>query len=586
MKRFFTYLLATIVGIIISSVVLFFISMGIISAMVASQNKEVEIKPNSVLYLKLDQPIVDRQPNMPFNLAALTGNQKIGLNEILANIDKAKSDDNISGIYLDLSFIITGYSTVEEIRNALLDFRTSGKFVIASGKIYSQAAYYLATAADAVYLNPAGFLEWVGLRTQSPFFKNTLKKLDIDATVVRYGKYKSYAERFTEEGYSPENRLQLKQLISGIWKNICDNVSSQRDIAPEKLNRIADKLLVTSSFSAYQLGMVDSLLYEDQVLAILKNRTGIDSLKNINTVELDEYRRVPAHRTYKGLAKDKIAVIYASGEIIERDGDDQSIEDDKYIQTIRKARKDSSVKAIVLRVNSPGGSALASEVIWHELDLTRAVKPIVVSMGDVAASGGYYISCVADTILAQPSTITGSIGVIGMYMNMQGLFEKAGITFDTEKTNAYSDFLSGVRPVSQFELNYWQNMVDSIYVTFVRRVDKGRELNFDQIDAIGQGRVWSGVDAMEIGLVDKMGGLNDAIEMAKNMAGLDEKYRIVELPKLEDPVEKIMRELAQGVKIRIFGEDMDISEQYLKILKQYIQNPGILARMPFDIEIY
>ena len=585
MKRFFTYLLATIVGIIISSAILFFISMGIISAMVASQNKAIEIKPNSVLYLKFDQPIVDRQPNMPFSLAAITGNQRIGLNEILANIEKAKNDDNISGIYLDLSFMLTGYSTVEEIRNALLDFQTSGKFVIANGKIYSQKAYYLATAADAVYLNPAGFLEWVGLHTQSSFFKNTLKKLDIEATVVRYGKYKSAAENFTEEGYSPENRIQIKQLISGIWKNICNNVSVERGIAPEKLNQIADKLLVNSPYSAYQLGMVDSILYDDQVLAIIKNRIGIDSSKNINTVELAEYRRVPVHHTYKGLAKDKIAVIYASGEIIERDGDDQTIEDDKFAETIRKARKDSSIKAIVLRVNSPGGSALASEVIWHELDLTRAVKPIVVSMGDVAASGGYYISCIADTILAQPSTITGSIGVIGMYLNMQGMFKKVGITFDTEKTNTYSDFLSGVRPVTQYELNYWQNRIDSTYVTFVRRVNKGRALNFDQIEAIGQGRVWSGVDAIENGLVDKIGGLNDAIEMAKNMAGLDEKYRIVELPKLEDPVEKIMRELVQGVKIRIFGKDLDINEEYFNILKKYIKNTGILARMPFDIEI-
>ncbi len=586
MKRFLTYLLATVVGIILSSIVLFFISMGIISAIVSRQDKTVEIKPNTVLCLKLDQPIVDRKPSTPFNLGSITGNQKIGLNELLTNIDKAKNDDNISGIYLDLSYIPAGFSTIEEIRNALLDFRSSGKFVVVNGKILTQGAYYLATAADAIYLNPAGFMEWVGLRTQSPFFKNTLKKLDIEATVVRYGKFKSAAESFTEDGYSPENREQLKQLISTIWENICSNISIQRDISPEKLDEIAEKLLVQNPLSAYKLGMVDSLLYEDEVLAILKNKTGVDQSKNLNTVKLAEYKRVPVHRTYKGLAKDKIAVIYASGEIVDFNGDDQSIEADKFVETIRKARKDSSIKAIVLRVNSPGGSAFASEVIWHELELARADKPLIVSMGDVAASGGYYISCIADTILAQPSTITGSIGVIGMYLNMEGLFDKAGINFDTEKTNTYSDFLSGLRPVSQYELNYWQNMVDSIYFTFVRRVDKGRELNFEQIDAIGQGRVWSGVDAMEIGLVDKMGGLNDAIEIAKNMAGLDEKYRIVELPKLEDPIEKLLKELAQGVKLRALGNELGIDENYIHTLRRLVQNQGILTRMPFDISIY
>ena len=586
MKRFLTYLLATIVGIILSSIVLFFISMGVISAIVSSQEKAVEIKPNTVLYLKLDQPIVDRKPSMPLNLGSITGNQKLGLNEILANIDKAKSDENISGIYLDLSYVQAGYSTIEEIRNALLDFRASGKFVIVNSKMLSQGAYYLATAADAIYLNPVGYLEWVGLRTQSPFFKNTLKKLDIEATVIRYGKFKSAGENFTEAGYSPENREQLKQLISTIWENICSNVALQRGITPEKLNEIAEKLLIDNPIKAYKLGLVDSLLYGDEVLNIIKNKIGIDPIKDLNTVQLNSYKRVPAHRNYKGLAKDKIAVIYALGEIVDFNGDDQSISADKYVQTIRKARKDSSVKAIVLRVNSPGGSALASEEIWHELELTRTVKPIVVSMGDVAASGGYYISCIADTILAHPSTITGSIGVIGMHLNMKGMFEKAGITFDTEKTNTYSDFLSGVRPASQYELNYWQRMVDSIYHTFVSRVDEGRELNFEQIDAIGQGRVWSGTDAMKIGLVDRMGGLTDAIEIARNMAGLNEKYRIVELPRLEDPIEKLLKEFAEGVKVRLLNDDLGISEEYIHAVKYLVKNQGILTRLPFDIFIY
>lgn len=586
MKRFLTYLLATIVGIIISSLVLFFISIGIISAIVSTQDKAVELKPNTILSLKLDRPIVDRKPSAPFNLGIITGNQIMGLNELLENIEKAKKDDNISGIHLDLSIIPAGISTIEEIRNALLDFRESGKFVIVQAKILSQGSYYLATAADAIYLNPVGFMEWVGLRTQSPFFKNTLKKLDIEATVIRYGKYKSAAESFTEEGYSPENREQLNRMISTLWKNICDNISKQREIDAEKLDEIAEKLLVQNPEAAYKLGLVDSLVYDDEVQSILKLRTGIDESDDLNIVGLSEYRKVPAHREYKGLAKDKIAVIYASGEILDNEGDDQSVYSEKYVQTIQKARKDSSIKAIVLRVNSPGGSAIASEVIWHELDLAKAVKPLVVSMGDVAASGGYYISCAADTILAQPTTITGSIGVIGMYLNIQGLFNKMGITFDTEKTNTYSDFLSGLRPATKYELNFWQNLIDSVYFTFVRRVDKGRELNFEQIDAIGQGRIWSGTDALEIGLIDKLGGLDDAIEIAKNMAGLDEKYRIVELPKLEDPIEKILKNLTQGVTERSIERKLGIYQEYYHSLKYLYENNGILTRMPFDITIY
>lgn len=586
MKRFLTYLLATIVGIIISFFILFFITMGIVSAIVSSQEKAVDIKPNTVLHLKLDQPIVDRKPSIPFNLNALGGRRMIGLNELLKNIDKAKSDENISGIYLDLSYTSAGISTIEEIRNALLDFRESGKFVIVHGKILAQGAYYLATASDAIYMNPMGFMEWVGMRTQSPFFKNTLKKLDIEATVIRYGKYKSAAESFTEEGYSPESREQLNRLISTVWEKVCLNVSEQRNISVDRLNEIADKLMVQDPKAAYKLGLIDSLLYEDEVRNLIKSKMDIGPEENLNTVDLNDYNKVPARREYKGLAKNKIAVIYALGDIVDSNGDDQSIDAEKYIETIRKARKDSTIKAIVLRVNSPGGSAIASEEIWHELDLAHAEKPLIVSMGDVAASGGYYISCIADTIVAQPTTITGSIGVIGMYLNMKGLFNKAGVTFDTEKTNTYSDYLSGLRPASQYELKYWQNMVDSIYVTFVKRVDEGRKLSYEQIDAIGQGRVWSGTDALEIGLVDKMGGLNDALEIAKNMAGLDEKYRVIELPKQEDPVEKLFRELSQGVSQRSIERRLGEYSEYYHAVKYLMENNGILARMPFDIFIY
>jgi protease-4 len=585
MKSFLKYVLATIVGIVVSSIVLFLLFVGIISVIVSSQEKTVDIKPNSILCLKLDQQIVDRKPSMPFNFSSFSKMKKIGLNELLESISKAKDDPNIKGIHLDLSYIPAGIGTVEEIRTALLDFRKSGKFVTVYSELFSQKAYYLATAADKIYLNPVGYFEWVGLRIQSPFFKNALDKLDIEATVVRYGKFKSAAEQFTENGYSAENSEQLQRLISTIWKDICSKISDQRNISPEKLNEIADKLMVKTPLDAYELGLVDSLLYKDQVITILKDKTGIEESKDLNTVELGEYAKVPKARNYKGIAKDKIAVVYASGNILSGEGDDESIGSDKFAAAIRKARRDSTIKAVVVRVNSGGGSAIASDVIWRELDLTRQTKPVVVSMGDVAASGGYYISCMADTILAQPSTLSGSIGVIGMYLNTQGFFNKFGISFDTEKTNTYADFLSGVRPASEFELQYWQTMIDTIYATFVRRVDAGRPLSYNEIDRIGQGRIWSGVDAVELGLVDKIGGLQDAIEIARKMAGLDEKYRLIELPEQEDMLTAIIKDLTEGAYLNTLQKKLGVDGEYLMVLRKLMENQGILTKMPFEITI-
>jgi len=586
MKNFLSSLLATILGIVISSVLLFFIFIIIISALVASSDKALEIKPNTILTLKLDAPVVDREPAMPFNLGSLMGNKSAGLNDILANIKKAKEDKNIEGIYLNLSFIPSGISTIEEIRNALIDFRTSGKFVITHAEALSQGAYYLATASDAVYLSPVGIMEWVGIRTQSPFFKNTLDKLDIDATVIRYGKFKSAAESFTEEGYSKENREQLSKLITSVWDNVCVNVEDQRNIPAARLREIADNLLVKTAFSAYELGLVDSLLYEGDVLEILKDKSGLGKDDDIRVVSIGDYKRVAVSKNFKGVAKDKIAVIYASGDIIDTEGNEQAIGSEKYASAIRKARKDSTIKAIVLRVNSPGGSAIASDAIWHELNLARRVKPLVVSMGDVAASGGYYISCMADTILAQPNTITGSIGVIGLPIHLAGMFNKIGVTFDVEKTGKYSDLLSATRPVTDFELAYFQNMIDSVYVTFVNRVDSGRSLNFSQIDAIGQGRIWSGTDALEIGLIDKIGGLEDAIEIAKNMAGLGERYRIIELPEQEDPLVLLVKTLSGEVSQRAVKKDLGPYSDYYYSIQRIINSKGVLTRLPFDITVY
>ncbi len=584
MKSFLKYVLATFTGIVLSSFILLFIIIGIAKVAVSGKEKTVKIEPHSFLYLKLDQPIVDRKPNNPFNF--FSRRQDIGLNDLLENIKKAKDDPNIDGIHLELAYIVGGLGTIEEIRNALLDFKKSGKFITVYGESLTQGAYYLASVADKIYFNPMGYFSFVGIRAKSVFFKNTLKKLDIEPTVVRCGAYKSFGESFTEEKFSDANREQLKELISSIWTDICNKIAVQRGISVKKLNEIADNLLLKDAQSAYNLKFVDSLVYKDQVLSILKKKTGVAEAKDLKAVTLSQYRQVPKSRTYKGLAKNKIAIIYASGDIYPGEGTDDNIGSDKYGKAIREARRDSSIKAIVLRVNSGGGSALASEVIWRELYLARQTKPVVVSMGDMAASGGYYISCMADSIVAQPNTITGSIGVIGLFLNTKGFFNKIGVTFDTEKSNENADFMSGVRPLTPAELDYLRFSTDEIYKTFVSRVSDGRHLPFSEVDKIGQGRIWSGTDALKLKLVDKIGGLTDAVQIAKKMAHLDEKFLIVELPEQKDPFQKFLKEVTDDARMKIFGNKLGLPDDYVKSIRNILEEQGVLAHIPYDISFY
>lgn len=586
MKSFLKYLLATVVGIIISSVLIFFILFGVVGAIMSSKDKAVEVKQNTVLYLKLNREIVDRKPEVPIFVRAMGAPEQIGLNELLDCIQKAKSDNNIHGIHLDLTYIPAGIATIEEIRNALVDFKESGKFITVYSDFFTQSAYYLATVADKIYFNPEGMFTFVGLRTQSVFIKKALEKLDIEITLIRRGSYKSAGEMFTEEGYSTANREQLSRLISTIWSNIQTNIGESRDATSEELNKMADKLLIKNGYTALEFGLVDSLIYKDQVLDDIRSRIGIDDSDDINTISLSDYVKVPGQKKYKGLAKNKIALMYASGDIVMGEGEDSNIGADKYSRAIRKIRRDSTIKALVLRVNSPGGSAIASEVIWRELWLTRQVKPVVVSMGDLAASGGYYIACTADTIIAQPGTITGSIGVYSMFMNTNGFFSRYGISFDSETTNEHSDFMSGVRSPKALEIAYWETQTDSIYHTFLEHVAEGRPLTFDQAHEIAQGRIWSGIDALEIGLVDKLGGLDDAIQIAGRMAKLDDKFRIVDYPKQEDPFTKMLKELSADVKISLFGKQLTLEPEYELIINRLRNNQGVMTRMPYDITIY
>lgn len=589
MKQFFKTVFASLIGTLLASVIFIFIIIGLIGAIAAisGKDKEVEVKENSVLVIKFDGPITDRGSKNPFqNLGALfSKEQPIGLNDILNNIEKAKSDDNIKGIYMEISSIPAGIAMVEEIRNKLLDFKNCGKFLIAYSEYYSQAAYYLASVADKIYLNPQGGIDFKGLSAELAFFKNALAKLEVEPQIIRHGKFKSAIEPFILEKMSDENREQTTKYISSIWNHILDGIAKSRNISIEELNKIADELLLQKAEDAIKYRFADQLAYKDEILEILKEITEAKSLDKINSVSIADYTNAKEKKK-KEFSKDKIAVIYAIGEIDSGEGDDEKIGSERISKAIREARLDEKVKAIVLRVNSPGGSALASEVMWREVVLAKQVKPVIVSMGNVAASGGYYISCAADTIVAEPNTITGSIGVFGVLFNAQGFMNnKLGITFDTVKTNMHADIGSINRPLTASEKDIIQKSVEHVYDVFITRVAEGRKLTKEQVDEIGQGRVWSGADAQKIGLVDVLGGLETAIEIAAKKAGL-ENYKLVSLPKQKDPFEELFSGSTKSIEEALLKILLGENAKYYISLDKLKRYSGIQARMPYDVEIH
>ncbi|HOT88447.1 MAG TPA: signal peptide peptidase SppA, partial [Bacteroidales bacterium] len=582
---------ASMTGSFILIVILFFILMGMVLSVASLSKKEVVVVPeNSILQLKLNEEIADRSSSNPFNnfdFSSFKTSKSPGLNEILQNIKKAKTDDNIKGIFLDLGTIPSGIATIEEIRNALLDFKSSKKFIISYSEEYTQKAYYIASVSDKVYLYPEGALDFKGLNGEVMFFKGLLDKLDVDVQILRHGKFKSAVEPFVLDKMSEPNKEQTLKYISGIWNQMLEGISESRKMSIAQLNGIADSFKIQKAQDAVTYKLVDKLLYKDELLAELRNLLGIGKKEKINSISLQKYTSVPDKTKKIHKTKDKIAVIYALGEIVSGKGDDETIGSDRISEAIRKARLDSAVKAIVLRVNSPGGSALASDVIWREVDLSKKTKPVVVSMGDVAASGGYYIACAATRIVADPTTLTGSIGVFGLIPNLKGLFNnKLGVSFDNVKTNNYADIGSTYRPLTKSEENIYQTSVENIYETFITHVAEGRGMTKEKVDSIGQGRVWNGVDALEIGLIDEFGGLEKSIEIAAKLAKIEE-YKIQSLPAQKDPFTQIMEELSgestdQTILKNKLGE---LYEFYNYI--QYVKNTkGVQARIPYTIKIY
>jgi len=588
MKSFFKYLLATIVGVLLSFLLIFLIMMGIAGSMVSSADKAVEVKDNSILYMDLKNEIVDRASSNPFetlDLATFEPQKNLGLNEILKAIAKAKDDPRIKGILLEFDVVNAGAATTGEIREALREFKESGKFVVSYSDTYSQKAYYLASVADSIYLNPEGMVEWLGLRSEIMFYKKAFEKLDVEPQIIRHGKFKSAVEPFMSERMSPENREQTLTYLSSIWGSWVDEISKSRNIAVAELNRLADNMEVYDGKSCMKSKLVDSLIYKDQLLEKLKAFTGIPENRNLNTVTLEKYFKVPPVQK-TAFSKNKIAVIYAQGEIGMGDGSNTAIGSEGLSKAIRQARRDSTIKAIVFRINSPGGSALASEVIWREVELAGQAKPLVVSMGDVAASGGYYIASPATTILASPTTITGSIGVFGLFFNLQKtLDKKLGINVDVVKTNAHSDFFSMFRPMTAEEKAVGQRFVEQTYQTFIGHVSQGRGIPVERVDEIGQGRVWSGANAKEIKLVDDFGGLTAAIKLAAEKANLD-IYRLVELPKQKSPFEELLKGFTTEAKAMLVKDDLGKGYKYYNRVMQMVENQGVQARIPYDVEVY
>ena len=589
MKNFLIYTLATITGIILASILFFLIVIGSISTMVAVGDKKVSISENSVLVLKTNVQIPDRSDPNPFagiDITNMTISPVTGLNEILKNLDKAASDPKIKGVLIDNGIMPSGWATMEEIRNGLRKFKESGKFVIAySDYSLEQQSYYLSTAADRIFINPASTINFKGLTGEVMFYKKALEKIGMEVQVIRHGKFKGAVEPFILDKLSDENKEQIKDYVGSIWNHVVKMTAESRGLTESRINELADNLTGTVPTEALDAGLIDGLIYRDELNDTIKILSGLTTDDKINFVSMSKYTKVPDPKKVLTV-KSRISVIYASGSIVMGKGNVSNIGGNNYSEIIRKERLDSTVKAIVLRVNSPGGSANASDIIWRELELAAKVKPVVISMGNYAASGGYYIACPGTKIYANPTTISGSIGVFGLLPNAGKLLEqKIGINIETVKTNENSDFPSIYRPMSAYEKEVVQKSIEKTYSDFVSKVASGRDMKFESVDSIGQGRIWSGTSSLKLGLVDEIGGLNDAIKEAAKLAKT-ETYSIRELPVAEDPYMMLLKQMSGEVKMNKLKKEIGETFGFYRELLEIRDLTGIQARLQYFIEIH
>ncbi len=584
MKQFFKFMFASCLGSALMMIVLLIITIWMVNS---STKSTVTVKPKTVLYMNLDYNIPERttENNLTDMLMGLDKNSDMsGMNDIIANIDEAKNDPNISGIFLELSTIGSSPANIEELRNHIVSFRESGKFVISYADNMGQNAYYLATAGDEIYINPDGGLDIHGMASQIMFYKNLLDKLDIEMQIIRgpNNKFKSAVEPYFLDKMSDANREQMTKLLNTIWFKIVSDINATRGISIQRINELADNLSLTfDPHIALEENFVDGLAYRDEIIAKIKNLAGIEENGKINILTNTQYADV---RPAAKVKADKIAVIYANGQIIDGEGDDETIGSITLSKAIREARENKKVKAIVMRVNSPGGSALASEVIRREVELAKAEKPFIISMGNYAASGGYWISTEGHRIFADPTTLTGSIGVFGTFPNAKKfLNERVGLTFDVAKTNENADFGSIVEPLTPYQKAMLQKYVGNTYNEFTALVARTRGLRQSYVDSIGQGRVWAGADALEIGLVDELGGLDKAIAYAAQQANLTD-YSIKSYPKQKDMMEMLMGGgLQEPYTKSLIKKRLGNNYTYFEAVENISKLDGVQALMPFMI---
>ena len=591
MKDFLKFTLATVTGIILTSLILFFISIISIVSIVSSTETETIVKKNSIMMLDLNGTLVERtQDDLSSILAQFSGGPTgvYGLDDILSSIQKAKENDDIKGIYIKAQTLGTSYASLQSIRTALADFKESGKFVVAYADMYTQSLYYLSSVADKVLLNPQGMIDFQGLASTPMFYKDMLQKVGIEMQVFKVGTYKSAVEPFTSTEMSPANRKQVSEFLGSIWNQLLTSVSESRNISIDSLNAIADEMLMFyPAEKTVANNLVDTLIYQNNVRDYIKQMAGLTKDDKIRILDLSDMVNVKKN-TPKDKSGNIVAVYYASGEIVDQDNSmfsDDAIVGSKVIRDLRKLKENKDVKAVVLRVNSPGGSAFASEQIWHAVKELKAEKPVIVSMGNYAASGGYYISCIADSIVAEPATLTGSIGIFGMYPSVKGLTDKLGLTTDVVKTNKFSDFGNIMRPLNNDEKELFQMMITRGYYLFVDRCAEGRGMTREAIEKVAEGRVWTGEMAKELGLVDELGGIDRAMEIAVAKAGI-ENYSVKSYPAKESLFENLF-----GGKTTSFVESQIIKSKLgnyyndFNFLRNIEQRNMIQARIPFEINM-
>jgi len=585
MLQFFKYTLATILGLFLFFFLLFIILIGVAAS--ATSEKEVTVRKNSILELNLDREIDERGEQDPFEGMGMLGDlvsSKYGLDEIKASIRHAKTDDNIKGIYLSTEILTAGMATVEEIRNELLDFKKSGKFIVAYNDICSEKAYYLTSVADKSYLNPQGALEFNGLSSEVMFFKGTLEKLDIQPEIFKVGEFKSAVEPFLLEQMSAPNRLQVTSFLNSLNDYSLQNISKSRGKSFADMKRISDSMLVHYPEDALRLGLITNVGYYDEAIAYMKQKAGLKQDDKLSLVELKKYRKLADDNS--DYSKNRIAVVYATGEIVNGEGSENTIGGTKFAEEIRKARLDKNIKAIVLRINSPGGSAMASDVIWREVTLAKKVKPVIASMSDVAASGGYYIAMACDTIVAHPNTITGSIGVFGLLANIQNFLDnKLGITVDRVKTGRYSDMPTITRPLTAAERQIVQGGVERVYADFTSKAAAGRRMPVEQLRRLAAGRVWSGLEAKERGLVDVLGGLDQAVAIAAKRAGIQKAYSLKKVPAQKTLFDSFFSGMETRVRTHYLKAELGDLYPFYESAKKIQHLQGIQVRMPYDLNI-